>query len=172
MGNWRDYSNYKKRKNADGTFTYFVIADGEHVEVSKEIYTEYAMMTRKMKYLELDLKRDRLLQDERGRAIRDENGQSKVQPEREVSLEKLIDEDWDYPADELETEDFVLRQIEIDELHCCLGQLSDDERALIQALFYEGMTEREYAKEIGLSKTALHARKIKVLAILKDLLTA
>jgi len=46
MQNWHKYSNYRKRKNPDGSYTYTIIIDGEDVEVDKEIYTEYSAMAR------------------------------------------------------------------------------------------------------------------------------
>lgn len=50
-------------------------------------------------------------------------------------------------------------------LNNALSYLTDEERIVINALFlnYTVYTEREYANEIGVSKTALHYRKNKVL---------
>jgi RNA polymerase sigma factor (sigma-70 family) len=170
MQNWQKSRNYRKYENPDGSFTYVVTVDGEEVEVSAEVYSVFAAAERKMEYMELDLKRDRVLQDADGRAVLDENGYPVALPEREVSLDKLIDEDWDYPSSESSPEDAVIGRLEIDALHSCLDLLGADERELIGALFFKGLTEREYAKMLGISKTALHARKVKVLAKIKTLL--
>ena len=61
MPNWHKYRNYSRHKNEDGTFTYIVTIDSHNVEVSREVYTEYAKSARKMEYMEQDLKRDRIL---------------------------------------------------------------------------------------------------------------
>jgi hypothetical protein len=171
MQNWQKTRNYRKFENSDGSFTYTINVDGEKVEVSKELYEVYAGAERKLEYMELDLKRDRVFQDADGKAVRDENGQPIVLPEREVSLEKLIDEDWDYPSAEALPEDEVAGRLEIKDLRRYLGLLTNSERELVAALFFEGLTEREYAKQLGISKTALHARKIKVLDKLKIFLS-
>jgi RNA polymerase sigma factor (sigma-70 family) len=120
--------------------------------------------------LENDIKNSRVLQDSvTGKAIRDEHGNAVMLPEREISLDKLISEDWDFASAEPSPESIVTDNIQIEELHRCLDQLESDERVLIDALFFGGMTEREYALTIGISKTALHARKNKVLEKIKYL---
>jgi RNA polymerase sigma factor (sigma-70 family) len=167
MKNWQKNRNYRKHKNADGSFTYTVSVGDAKVEVSEDVYREYATTERKMEYMELDLKRDRVLQDADGRAVLDGNGQPVVLPEREVSLDMLIDEDWDYPSSAPSPEDIVVGRLEIEALHACLDMLDADDRALVGALFFDGLTEREYAETLGISKTALHARKGRVLAKIK-----
>jgi len=167
---WQKDRKYRKFENADGSFTYIVTVDGEDVEVSEEVYREYAKTERKMEYMELDLKRDRVLQDADGKAVIGGDGLPVILPEREVSLDKLIGEDWDFPDAEPSPEDIVADAIQIEELYRCLDLLESDERALIDALFFGGATERDYAETLGISKTALHARKNKVLAKLKSLL--
>ena len=169
MKKWQKNRNYRKHENIDGTTTYTILIDGQGVEVSEEVFTAYAASERQLEYIELDLKRDRTLQDANGKRVKDANGQPIKLPEREISLDKLLDEDWDYKSPEPSPEDAVVGQFEIDNLHELLDSLKPEERELINALFFEGMTEREYAKVLGISKTALHARKIKVLAKLKNL---
>jgi DNA-directed RNA polymerase specialized sigma subunit len=90
-----------------------------------------------------------------------------------VSLDKLIDGDWDFASDEPSPEEAILNPegFEISELYRHISTLSDSEQALIKALFFKGMTERDYAKALGISKTALHARKVKVLGKLKIFLS-
>jgi len=172
MQNWREYANYRRYKNSDGSFTYIIIIDGENIEVSAAIYKEYAAGDRKIRYSEIELKTDRVLQNANGSAVRDEYGHSVRLPEREVSLDKLISEGWDYPSSEPSPESIVVdsaNPVE-DELRHYTTFLNDAERTLIDALFYKGLKERECAKMLGISKTALHARKVKVLAKLKKLL--
>ena len=123
-----------------------------------------------MERMEFGIKCDRFLKDANGNAVRDGNGSLITLPEREVSLDKLIDEDWDFESSEPIPEDVVIGQLEMEHLHMCLALLDVDERALIDALFFEGMTEREYAKVLGISKTALHYRKVKILAKIKSLI--
>ena len=170
MQNWQEYRNFKKTENADGSTTYIITVDGEDVEVSKEIYAAYSQGAYKMEYMECGLKRDRVKKDADGRAVKDANGCHITLPEREASLDKLIDDDWDFPSSEPTPEDAIFGQLEIKGLYESLDSLDADERRLIDELFFEGQTEREYAKILGISKTALHARKQKVLSKLKNLI--
>lgn len=49
-------------------------------------------------------------------------------------------------------EQVVEEREEMDELRRCLSLLTEDERALIHALFVDRLTEREYARRIGISQ--------------------
>jgi len=170
--NWKDYHNYRKYENTDGSYTFVIYIDGEAIEVNEEIYTEYAQISRKMKYMELDLKRDRVKQDANRKTVKDSAGLPIVLPEREMSLDRLIDDLWEFPSNDPSLEEIVCTPAESEEaeLHRCITLLSVDEQALIKALFFEGKTERQYAEIIGISKTALHARKKKVLLKIKNFL--
>ena len=170
MDNWQKYRNFKKRMNPGGSVTYIITADGVDVEVSEEVYRAYADGAYKMEHTECRLKRDRYQRDAKGRAVRDERDQLIILPEREVSLDKLIAEDWDYPSSAPSPEDAVIAQLEIEDLYSCLDLLAPVERALIDALFFEGLTERDYAETLCISKTALHARKAKVIEKIKNLM--
>ena len=172
MQNWQKYRNFRKQLNTDGSYTYTVTVDGEKTEVSKGVYTAYAKYGYKMEHMEFGVKCDRFLQDEKGKAVRDENGNPVMLPEREVSLDKLVDENWDYPDAEPSPEDAVLQKMEFEDLHRCLTLLDDDERMLIQALFFDGMKIREYAEFARKTKSSVDRLKTKTLDKLKKLLTS
>lgn len=61
-------------------------------------------------------------------------------------------------------------KLEVDKLHTALAMLTPEEQALIQALFFEEKTERQYAEELGVYRNAIHVRKTKTLKKLKKLL--
>lgn len=170
MANWQTSRNYRKHKNTDGTFTYTIMVDGEKVEVIREVYTTYAQSERQLEYIELDLKRDRVLQDANGKASLDGNGLPIILPEREVSLDKLMAEDWDFPSSAPPPEEVILKQIEIMELRQCLDLLDAEERVLIDALFFEGLTEREYSQRSGIPQKTINDRKNRILKKLFHLL--
>jgi RNA polymerase sigma factor (sigma-70 family) len=170
MQNWKKYANYRKTKNADGSFTFTITVDSTDVVVSEEIYNEYAFYGRKMKYMEFDLKNDRVIQDANGRALRNAKGNTLTQSEREISLDKLVEGDWDFVSSELSTEDSFMALNELSELYRAIDSLNSDEQKLIVALFFEKLTERKCAEKLGISKTALHVRKIKVLKKIKKFL--
>ena len=72
--------------------------------------------------------------------------------------------------DEESVENTVLHKLEVDKLHTALAMLTPEEQALIQALFFEEKTERQYAEELGVYRNAIHVRKTKILKKLKKLL--
>jgi len=163
MQNWRQTRSYRKLKNPDGSFTFFIKVDGKYVSVSKEVYTVYAQSERQLEYIELDQKRDRVLQDANGKAVLDQNRQPIILPEREVSLDKLMAEEWDYPSSAPSPESAVLDQLEITTLHQSLSSLETEERALIEALFFEGLTERAYSERSGIPQKTVNDRKNRIL---------
>lgn len=52
-------------------------------------------------------------------------------------------------------------------LYSAMSMLSDLEKQLLQALFFDGLTEREYAELTGVFRNAVHKRKVRILAKLK-----
>ena len=134
---------------------------GQFIEVTDEVYDAYMKGDRRMRYFESDLKTERFLMDENGQ-IR------QVIPSREDSLDRLMDDNAEQFADRHESvEDMVLRRISIERLYKALDRLTEKERKLIEALFFEEMTEREVAHSLGISQPAVHKQKNKILKKLK-----
>lgn len=107
-----------------------------------------------------------------GRTILAEDGTvQRVIPSREDSLDRLIDDNAKQFSDAGESvEDAVLRKLAEDELHRALEKLTDEEYALVYALFFEGKTERAYAKELGVAQVTVHKKKQRILKKLKEIL--
>ena len=128
----------------------------------------YTQGDRKMRYFENDLKTERFVLGKEGQMVR-------VIPSREDSLDRLMDENaQQFPNEESPNEESVentvLHKLEVDKLHTALAMLTPEEQALIQALFFEEKTERQYAEELGVYRNAIHVRKTKILKKLKKLL--
>lgn len=136
---------------------------GQYVEVTNEVYTAYMQGDRKMRYFENDLKTERFVLGEEGQVVQ-------VIPSREDSLDRLMDENAQQFAHEESVESTVLHKLEVDKLHTALTMLAPEEQALIQALFFEEKTERQYAEELGVYRNAIHVRKTRILKKLKKLL--
>lgn len=77
--------------------------------------------------------------------------------------------DMSFPHEE-SVENTVVHKLEVDKLHTALAMLAPEEQALIQALFFEEKTERQYAEELGVYRNAIHVRKTRILKKLKKLL--
>jgi len=170
MQNWQKNRNFRKHRNTDGSVIFVITVNGEKIEVSEAVYSAYAEGGYKMEHMEHSVKNSRILQDSNGIAVRDEHGNALLLPEREVSLEKLLDENWDFLSSEPSPEDEVMERIQIEALHEYLEILDANERALINALFFDGMTEREYSAKTGIPQKTINDRKFKVLGKLKKLL--
>ena len=54
------------------------------------------------------------------------------------------------------------------QLQQTLKMLSEEENTIIQALFYENLSETELAKRLGIARTTLQSRKYKILEKLKE----
>ena len=164
--------NFRRHRNEDGSYTCIITVDGENVEVGEKIYNEYAKGAYKMERTEFGVKCDRALKDATGKAVKDANGDVITLPEREVSLDRLMDEEWDFPSSEPSPEDVLVASEEIWELRRCIALLTDDEQALINALFYKGMSERSYSSETGIPLMTINSRKHRIFGKLRKLMTA
>ena len=60
----------------------------------------------------------------------------------------------------------MLHKLEVDRLHTALSPVAPEERALIQALFFDER-QGERAMELGISQPAVYKRKMKILNKLK-----
>ena len=98
---------------------------------------------RKMRYMEVDLKSEQ-------RRKNAENGAESYVPSKEDSLERLIYSAKCQFADDAESiENTVVRKDDLCRLRAALDQLSEEERFLIYALFFDERSERELEEMMG-----------------------
>ena len=64
----------------------------------------------------------------------------------------------------------AVRAVMLEKLDEALHTLTEDETAIIHALFYQEISEVELAKKLGIARTTLQPRKFKILEKLKKLL--
>lgn len=91
-------------------------------------------------------------------------------PSKEDSLERLYELGADFAAEQEPLEDMVVTKIMVDKLHECLDRLTEDERNLIFALFFQGKTERQYANETQTHHMTIHSKKESILGKLLKML--
>ena len=65
----------------------------------------------------------------------------------------------------------VVAAMELDALQIALSALTGADKALVQALFYDGLTEQEYAAQVGISQQMINRKKQRILKLLKKLLS-
>jgi len=124
---------------------YFIRVGNELVCVERDVYTAYYKARRREKYVR-EIEMNRIISYEH--AIEDN-----------FPIETIILE-----APELE-ETVLIRKLFVEQLLKCL---EDQEKYIINCLFYSDMTEQAIAKHMGISQQALHKRKRRILSKLKN----
>jgi len=125
---------------------YFIELNGRLIPVSKEVYDAFKRPAWK------------------------ERKRRQVREKKELSLEAFADAGFEIPSGQVLVDEIVEDKLLLDMLFKALEELADDERFLINELFFNDKSEREVAKEIGRSKTGIHKQKEKILSKLRNLL--
>ena len=142
---------------------FFISINGEQIEVTKEVYLTYYRSKRRDRYYERDIKTETPIRDRDGHIIG-------YAPAREDSLDRLIEAGEDFAAEQESVEDTAIRRLMSDKLHKALDKLSGSDRALIDALYFQGMTERKYADISGIPQKTINDRKNRTLIKLRKIL--
>lgn len=142
---------------------YYIAMDGQVFEVSRELYEAYYKGQRKDKYFTHDLKEEHMRVDK-------ETGQITIIPSREDSYERLLETEKQFAEDAEDVMETAIRAVMLEKLNEALHTLTEDEKAIIHALFYQEISEVELAKQLGIARTTLQSRKYKILEKLKNLL--
>lgn len=142
----------------------YIRLHGEQVLVSDEVYEMYHKAARKAQYFTKELKYWKFKVDAKNERVL-------YIPAREDSLDRLMDDNGEQFSDtSVHVEDEACFAIMCDALHQALSQLDAQERELIQALYFEQKTERQWAAEIGVPRMTMHDQKVRILEKLKKLL--
>jgi DNA-directed RNA polymerase specialized sigma subunit len=140
-------------KNQEERANYYLNIDGQAVPVSEQIYRVYQHYERKEEYFSYDLKTEKFQKET-----------ASFLPSREDSYERLLEKDRQFAASGQSVEEQAVSSVWLEELVQCL---SADERIILHKLYFEDKSERIASMELGISKTALHQRKVKLLQKLK-----
>lgn len=129
---------------------WYIWIDGEEIPVTEEVYRTYK------------------------RAEWREEKQDAVRAARECSYDFMLENDFDGQADTNQklVDEIVEDKLLLDILLAALDELTADERSLIDALFYQGKSEREYASGMKVAQQTIHKKKIRILAKLKQLMNS
>ena len=157
MKKWQKNRNYKRVKDKDGNVVANIITVfGQDVEVSDEIFDTYSQM------------------DRRARSIGED-----IPAENEISLERTMEdgihietlENAEPSAEEIciEHENAKMREEQAKHLPIVLAKLSDDEKRLIDALYFRGLGVREYAREISVPPMKIVRDRNRILDKLKNI---
>ena len=128
---------------------YMIKIQGDLIEVSEDVYYAYFRMERQERW-----------QEEKKQA-HDVLSYDAMDNEEIVGAEMIPD----LASPSLE-ENVISREVK-DRLHHAVEALPRGERELIHAIYFEGKSEREYAKQQGCSQNKIYKRRIKILSKLK-----
>lgn len=147
------YEELCRRSETDTTYEdkLFLPLHGTLMEVTKEVYDDFYRDKRRQKYID-----ERSIQ----------NG--------DVSFDALDSDEFN-GADSLidhseNVAEQVVHKIMLEKLRAVHPLLSEDERKLIDTLFFGGKSEREWSKISGIPQKTINDRKNRILAKLKKLL--
>ncbi|RKI37534.1 sigma-70 family RNA polymerase sigma factor [bacterium D16-51] len=91
-----------------------------------------------------------------------------------LSLEGFTDSEGnvlDFIVDEaVDVAETVVHAVMVDRLKAALPLLSGSEQALIQAIFFEELSEREVGLRLGVTQSVVNKRKSKILAKLRKII--
>lgn len=122
----------------------------EVIPVSQEVYTTYYKMERRERYL------------------------NEVSLVKDLSYNQLLDKDYPIEAKMSKPqqliEDEIVEKIMIEKMAIAIKSLTDNERAIINLLFFNGRSIREVAADLGISKSTLHEQKDKILKKLRKII--
>jgi len=129
---------------------YAIVVKKERIEVTEEIYKNYYKLVERERYLDKLAERKHISID--------------ACQEKGIQVEYIISQT------EESIEDSIIRQEMLDELALCVKLLPEQELLLIQALFFQGKSERQLSSETGVPLMTLNDRKRRILKKLKKLL--
>lgn len=125
---------------------YYVTINGERIPVSEEVYRAY----RQPAWREHKRRTARL--------------------EMERSLDTLMNDGFDLADNALLVDELVADKLLLEAMLAALAELTEEERGLINTLYFHGLTERDAAEAYSLSHQAVNKRKLHVLDKLRALL--
>ena len=147
------YTDFCRRRQADQSYMdkLFIPIQGCLLEVVREQYTDFYRDKERWRYLQkLDTKNSLL------------------------SLEGFTDSEGnilDFIVDEaVDIAETVINAVMLDRLKTALSLLSDSEQALIKAIFFEELSEREVGLKLGITQSVVNKRKVKTLAKLRKIM--
>ncbi len=128
---------------------YIIMISGEQIEVSSEIYQAYYGMERHTRMLdEKDQSHGLVLYSNLDTS--------------EISGEATIPD-----CDAVGTEDAAIARILCEKLHRCLNLLPEVDQKLLNAIYFDGLSERKLSKLSGVPQRTINDRRRKALKRLK-----
>ena len=148
MKHWQEKRNYQHvRDEAANVRSNIITVDGIDVEVSDEVYLAYTQLDRRERYLMEEVETDKKLSLDR--LLKSGVPLEKLGMEKSPSAEDIV----------LQNEAWQQQEQLLSQLSEALSSLTEEEWQMIQALYWEGVSAREYARRLGVyHRTVLYWR--------------
>jgi len=130
----------------------YIRISGDLVEVTEDVYYAYYHMGRQC------------------RTQMEKDGRRQVASYDALDTEDSLGVDLLVDNNSSSVEDAAISSVMAEKLHHCLALLPEGEQNLLYALYFEGQSERKYAKSIGITQKAVNKRRHKALAKLRVLM--
>ena len=131
---------------------YYIHVPGALVEVSEGVYFAYYQEMR------------------RGRTLREKDERNGAVSYDGLDTPELTGQEMIPDRNAVSVEDTAIANILRDRLYRCLATLDEPDQQLIHALYFEGLSERKYAKRVGIPQRTINDRRRRALRKLKELL--
>ncbi len=156
MKKWQKSRNYRRIKDENGNVIANIITvDGLDVEVSEEVFLAYSQAERRERYIIEELEPGKILSLDK--LIQDEVPLGELGIQQEASAETIV----------LNQLDAQKREVQKKRLIAMLSNLDEEEKNLIKALFFDGISAREYARQLGVYHRTIIYRRDKLLEKLR-----
>ena len=139
--------------------SYNIYINGQAIPVSEEVYQVYKHFERKEEYFTYDLKAEKFSKKT-----------ASFLPSREGSYERLLETNQQFVIQEVSVQDQVEKLLDAEMVKKALLFLNQEERELINLLFYQEKTVQEVGILLHISQQAVNKRKQAVLIKLRKLL--
>jgi len=157
MKKWQKERNYRRVKDENGTvITNIITVDGINVEVTDEVFRAYSQADRKERYQAEEVADGKLLSLERmdmDKIHMEWVGVAPAPSAEEICVSNEDEHTWTQLKE-------MLPQM--------LATLDADEQELVKALFFDRMSTRAYAKQLGIYQRAVIYRRDKILKKLRE----
>lgn len=131
---------------------YYIYVSSTPVEVTEEVYLAYYQ------------------EDRRRRTVDEKEQRNGTVSYDNLDTVELSGAERFADRTAISVEEAAIDRVIADKLHRCIDQLPREDRALIQALFFDGLSERKYAEKLGIHHMTVHSRKVAILGKLKKFL--
>ena len=128
---------------------YYIYVSNTLVEVSEEVYLAYYQ------------------EDRRRRTVDEKEQRNGTVSYDDLDTVELSGAERFADRTAVSVEDAAIDRIMADKLHRCIDRLPREDRALIRALFFDGLSERKYAALIDKPQRTVHDHKVAALRKLK-----